>query len=325
MERKTILVTGIGGNVAQGVLRNILSLNLDINIIGVDISPFTAGNHLCNRTYVVPYAYDEGYITTIKGIIEKEKVEVVIPTTDYEVYYLSSNKEELNTTIAASDADTAKIYLDKYLTYQHHQKLQIPFAQSWLPGEFNNEVSDIIIKPREGRGSKNIHINPANPQSFSDEFVIQPLHKGIEITTAFYVKLDGTLHGLFTMERELANGATSKSITTKKYDAELEKIIQKMIMGNGLYGSINLQSMVDDKANVMPFEINCRISGTNSIRHNLGFQDVKYTIQEYLLNQQPDAIKAIDGVAVRMLSDVIYPNATSTDQLNNNTSPHILY
>jgi carbamoyl-phosphate synthase large subunit len=203
--------------------------------------------------------------------------------------------------------------------------MQIPFAQSWLPSEFKNEVSDIIVKPREGRGSKNVHINPENPQGFSDEYIIQPLYKGVEITTAFYVKRDDTLHGLFTMERELANGATSKSITTKKYDAELGKIINKMIANKGLYGSINLQSIVDSEGNIIPFEVNCRISGTNSIRHNLGFQDVKYTIQEYLLNQQPDEINAIDGVAVRMLSDVIYPNATNINQLNNNTAPHILY
>ncbi|GAB2975138.1 hypothetical protein GCM10027049_07060 [Mucilaginibacter puniceus] len=325
MERKTILVTGIGGNVAQGALRNILSLNLDIDIIGVDISAFTAGNHLCNRTYVVPYAYHEQYIPIIKEIIEKEKVDVVIPTTDYEVYYLALNKAALNTTIAASDADTAKIYLDKYLTYLHHHQLQISFAQSWLPSEYKNNVDNIIVKPREGRASKNIHINPSNPQSFSDEYVIQPLHKGIEITTAFYVKRDGTLHGLFTMERELANGATSKSITTNKYDAELGKIINKMIASKGLYGSINLQSIVNDEGTIIPFEVNCRISGTNSIRHNLGFRDVVYTVQEYLLNRQPEPINAIEGVAVRMLCDVIYPNATSTDQLNNNASPYILY
>jgi carbamoyl-phosphate synthase large subunit len=325
MERKTILVTGIGGNVAQGALRNILSLNLDIHIIGTDISAFTSGNHLCDQTYVVPYAYDEQYISTIKSIIEKENVDVIIPTTDYEVYYLALNKSVLNVTIAASDTEMSKIYLDKYLSWQHHHKLQIPFAQSWLPSEYKNEANDIIVKPREGRGSKNIHINPANPQSFSDEFVIQPLHKGIEITTAFYIKRDGTLHGLFTMERELANGTTSRSCTTQKYDADLERIIQKMIAHKGLYGSINLQSIVDDKGHIIPFEINCRISGTNSIRHNLGFRDVEYTIQEYLLNRQPDNIKAIDGIAVRMLCDVIYSNATSTQQLNNNTSPHILY
>lgn len=325
MERKTVLVTGIGGNVGQGVLRNIKSLDLEITIIGTDISSFTAGNHLCDCTYQVPYSYDESYIPTIQKIIEKEKIQLVIPTTDYEIYYLSLNQPILKAKVVASDPEIAKIYLDKYLTYTHHKALDIPFSKSWLPSEFEFEVDDIIVKPREGRGSRGIHINPENPKNFSDDFMIQPLHKGIEITTAFYVKRDGSLHGLFTMERELTNGTTSKSKTTKKYDGLLEVIIKKMIQNKGLLGSINLQSIVNDKGEILPFEVNCRISGTNSIRHNLGFQDVKYTIQEYLFNQEPDEVKSIDGVAVRLLYDVIYPNVIDDSELNNNSSNHIIY
>lgn len=325
MEKKVVLVTGIGGNVGQGVLRNIKSLDLGIVIIGTDIASFTAGNHLCDATYEVPYSYSENYISTIQSIVKKEKVDLIIPTTDYEIYYLSLHQADLEAKVVASNSETAKIYLDKYLTYQHHKSLNIPFAQSWLPSEFNNEISDIIVKPREGRGSRGIHINPKNPKDFSDDFMIQPLHKGIEITTAFYVKKDGSLHGLFTMQRELVNGATSKSQTTKVYDDQLRSIIEKMIEQKGLIGSINLQSIVDDTGEIIPFEVNCRISGTNSIRHNLGFQDVKYTIQEYLLDQQPDEVNAIDGIAVRLLYDVIYPNATNELELNNNTSQHIIY
>lgn len=325
MERKTVLVTGIGGNVGQGVLRNIKSLDLDIRVVGTDIASFTAGNHLCDFTYQIPYSYSENYISTVQEIIEKEKIQLIIPTTDYEIYYLSLHQDSLKVKVVASKAETAKIYLDKYLTYAHHKALNIPFATSWLPSEFDNEANDIIVKPREGRGSRGIHINPENPKRFSDDFVIQPLHKGIEITTAFYVKKDGSLHGLFTMERELTNGATSKSKTTKQYDRELEAIIKKMIQPKGLVGSINLQSIVDDQGGIIPFEVNCRISGTNSIRHNLGFQDVKYTIQEYLLNESPDEVKAIDGIAVRLLYDVIYPNATDESDLNNTKSQHIIY
>lgn len=325
MEKRTIMVTGIGGNVGQGVLRNIRSLNLDIRVIGIDISSFTAGNHLCDQTYKVPYSYMNNYIPIIQQIIDKEKVELVIPTTDYEIYFLSFNQSILNAKVAASTAEVAKIYLDKYLTYQHHSKLNIPFAQSWLPSEFDDNIDDIIVKPREGRGSRGIHLNPKNPKEFGDEYVIQPLYKGIEITTAFYVKKDGSLHGLFSMERELTNGATSKSNTNKSFDQQIELIIKEMIKVNGLVGSLNLQSIVDENGNVIPFEVNCRISGTNSIRHNLGFQDVKYTIQEYLLMEQPDEIKAIDGIAVRLLYDIIYPNAIDEEDLNNNLSPHIIY
>lgn len=325
MERKTVLVTGIGGNVGQGVLRNIKSLDLGITIIGTDISSFTAGNHLCDFTYQVPYSYDENYIPTIQRIIEKENVQLVIPTTDYEIYYLSLHQSALKAKVVACEPEIAKIYLDKYLTYTHHKTLDIPFSKSWLPSEFEFEKNDIIVKPREGRGSRGIHINPENPKNFSDDFMIQPLHKGIEITTAFYVKRNGSLHGLFTMERELTNGATSKSKTIRKYDDKLRIIIEKMIQSKGLVGSINLQSIVNDKGEIIPFEVNCRISGTNSIRHNLGFQDVKYTIQEYLLDQEPDEVNAIDGIAVRLLYDVIYPNAKNELELNNNTSKHTIY
>ncbi|RZJ52369.1 MAG: ATP-grasp domain-containing protein [Flavobacterium sp.] len=325
MEKKVVLVTGTGGNVGQGVLRNIKSLNHDITIIGTDIASFTAGNHLCDFTYQVPYAYSDEYISTIQSIIEKENVNLVIPTTDYEVYYLALNQSVLTAKVAASNSETAKIYLDKYLTYLHHKSLDIPFSKSWLPSEFENEIKDIIVKPREGRGSRGIYINPENPKAFSDEYMIQPLHKGIEITTAFYLTKTGNLHGLFTMQRELTNGATSKSQTTKVYDTELRKIIEKMIQSKGLSGSINLQSIVTNEGEIIPFEVNCRISGTNSIRHNLGFQDVKYTIQEYLLNEQPDEVSAIDGIAVRLLYDIIYPNANNESELNNNKSQHIIY
>ncbi len=325
MEKRAIIVTGIGGNVGQGVLRNIRSLNLDVRIIGLNILPFSAGNYLCDRTYVVPYAYDEGYISEIQQIVRLENVCLIIPTTDYEVYHLSLSQNEIDAKVVASSPEIAKIYLDKYLTYKHHSKLAIPFAKSWLPDEFNFEVKDIIVKPREGRGSRDIHINPSDPKAFSNEYVIQPLYRGVEITSAFYVKKDGTLHGLFTMQRELSNGATSKSSTVKTYDAQIKEIIDRMITVKGIAGSMNIQSIVSDNGDIVPFEVNCRISGTNSIRHNLGFQDVKYTLQEYLLNQEPDKADPIDGIAIRLLYDIIYPNALNESELNNNTSSHIVY
>ena len=98
-----------------------------------------------------------------------------------------------------------------------------------------------------------------------------------------------------------------------------------MIDLGGLKGSFNLQSIVTENNEIVPFEVNCRISGTNSIRHNLGFQDVKYTVQEYLFNQNPDEAKPINGIATRILMDIVYPQATDESQLNNKTSKHFLY
>jgi carbamoyl-phosphate synthase large subunit len=325
MEKKTVLVTGIGGNVGQGILRNIISLNLPIRLIGTDIASFTPGNHLCDATYKVPYSYDESYIPTLQKIIDTEHVDVVLPSTDYEIYYLSANASKLNATIVTSEAKTAKTYLDKYESYVFLSQNNIPFAKSWLTGEYDFSEKEIIAKPREGRGSRGIILNPENPNQLPNGYMIQPLVKGIEITTAVYVNKQGFLHGLFTMERSLTNGTTTESKVVFQYDKQMKIIAQKMIDLGGLVASFNIQSIITKDGEIVPFEINCRISGTNSIRHNLGFQDVKYAIQEYLLNEAPDEPKPIEGIATRILMDVVYPNTSNFDELNNNSVSHIIY
>ncbi|WP_405325909.1 ATP-grasp domain-containing protein [Leeuwenhoekiella sp. LLG6367-2.1] len=309
MEKKTILVTGIGGNVGQGILRNINSLNLNLRLIGIDIESFTSGNHLCDATYKVPYSYDVDYIPSLIKIINEESIDLIIPSTDYEIYYLSFNRALLNVTVVASDAVIAKTFLDKYATFIYLSENNIPFAKSWLTGDYDFSEKDIIAKPKEGRGSRGLLINPENPNDLPEGYMIQPLHKGLEITTAVYVTKDNKLHGLFTMQRKLTNGTTTESIVVFDYDNQLREIAQNMINLGGLKGSFNIQSIVTDTGDIIPFEINCRISGTNSIRHNLGFQDVKYALQEYLLNEKPDAPKPIKGIACRILMDVIYPEA----------------
>ena len=111
MDAKTVLVTGIGGNVGQGILRNINSLQWPIRIIGCNVSDFSSGNYLCDASYKVPYAFEEHYISEINKIVGKENVDLIIPSTDYEVYYLSLKSKLLKAKIVASDPEIAKIFL----------------------------------------------------------------------------------------------------------------------------------------------------------------------------------------------------------------------
>jgi carbamoyl-phosphate synthase large subunit len=166
MEKK-ILVTGIGGNVGQGILRNIRDCFPEVIIVGVDIAIFTSGNFLCDKTFQVPYSYEDNYIKVIQSIVEEEKIDLIIPSTDYEVYYLALSKCALKTNVVVSDYQIAKIYLDKYETFLHHSKHNIPFAKSWLPKDYDFSEKEIIAKPREGRGSRGILINPLNPSEFN--------------------------------------------------------------------------------------------------------------------------------------------------------------
>ena len=327
MVEKTVLVTGIGGNVGQGILRNIIDLNYNIKLIGCDITSFNPGNHLCDKTFKVPYSYEDGYINSINNIINECNVDLIIPSTDYEVYYLGLNRNEIKTKVVVSDSEISKFLLDKYLTFELFSKYDIPFAKSWLPKDYYNTVNSIIAKPRKGRGSRGIIINPEKFNHLDDSYLIQEMHEGIEITTSIYINRDNKVHGICSMERKLTNGTTSQIIINDKYDSIFLDIANKIANLGGIKGSINVQSIVDKNGHVFPFEINCRISGTNSIRHNLGFQDVKYTLQEYLFDEEPDIvdIKNNKAIAVRILMDVIYPEAKSFNDLNNNSVKHIIF
>lgn len=325
MDYKTVLVTGIGGNVGQGILRNVRSSGYNVRIIGCDIANFTSGNYLCDKTYQVPYSYDENYIPVMQDIITSEKVDLVIPSTDYEVFYLSSAKDRLNAFVLACDAGIAHKFLDKYETFLLFREAGIPFAQSWLPRNYDFSQQDIIAKPREGRGSRGILVNPADISGLGDDYMIQTMYKGIEITTAIYVDKNAEIYGIFSMERKLENGTTSRTIVNDTYDAEFLEIVQSIVSLGGIRGSINLQSIVDEKGGIHPFEVNCRISGTNSIRHCLGFKDVVYGLQEYLYGEAPEKVAITKGIATRVLLDVVYPDATSFESLNNSASNHIVY
>ena len=326
MEKKVVLVTGIGGNVGQGIIRNITKTGFPIKVIGCNVTDFSAGNHLCEVFYKVPYAMDDSYIDTINAIVTQENVDLIIPSTDYEVYYLSKYRAELKCKAVVSELDTTERYLDKYISYTYHNAHQLPFAPSYLPSTYPVGLfKDIILKPREGRGSRGIHINPIDIHTFSDEYMVQQLVNGKEITTAFYVNNQKELHGFINLERKLDNGATNECFVNRNYDETLEIILKQIIAKNNFVGSANLQSIVTDSGEIIPFEINCRISGTNSIRSNFGFEDVRYTLEEHLYNLPASIPNIIEGAAVRIMMDVIYPNKGDINSLKDKSSEHYIF
>jgi carbamoyl-phosphate synthase large subunit len=326
MATKKIIVTGIGGNVGQGIIRNIKALDYDVKIAGTNVTDFSAGNYLCDTFYKVPYAFDAGYIEAIIEIVNKEKADLIIPSTDFETFYLSKNSASIPCKIAVSGADATRIYLDKYETWKHHNAHGIPFAASLLPSSYSTNFKEYIVKPKKGRGSRGIYINPKDLSGFSDEeYMVQELHRGEEITTAFYVTNENKLLGCITMSRTLENGMTNLCKVVHAYDDALKPIIEKMIQSSVIRGSANIQSIVTADGQIMPFEVNCRISGTNSIRSNFGFKDIQYTLQEFLFGQTPDQPVITSGVAVRVLLDVIYPDQKDFNNISDNSSPHYIF
>lgn len=320
---KKVLVTGVGGVVGQGILRNLRSEPFDIAIIGTNTTAVSAGNHLCDAVHVMPFAYHADYIPQMAALVAREGVDLVIPSTDYEVYHLMAAQDRLPAVVAASPAAVSGMCLDKYVNYERFRDVGLAFAESCLPSAYHGQFERTVVKPREGRGSRNVFVDPADPRTFGDDYMVQEYLDGEELTTTFYVRKDGSLHGLVTLSRELEQGNTARCEVVQQHDGALRAMIEAMIAAFPFRGSCNLQTRVTAKG-IVPFEINCRISGTNSVRAQFGFRDVAYTVQEYLLGQTPDACALTRGSAIRVIMDIIYPGI-GLDQVANRFDDHRIF
>jgi carbamoyl-phosphate synthase large subunit len=300
-------------------------MNRGVKIIGSNTKYLSSGNHLCDRVRLTPFATDSDYIQTVRKICEDESINLIIPSTDYECYCLSIEKNrELLPTVATSPEKTNEVFLDKYRTSRLFDEYDIPFAKSVLPSGYGGEFEEVVVKPREGRGSRDVYFDPENIDGFNDGYVVQKRYIGEEVTTAFYVTKGNELHGFVTFLRELESGATHLCEVTHAYDDQILEIIRGMMSRLEIRGSCNIQSIVTSAGRVVPFEVNGRISGTNSIRSQFGFKDVQYTAEEYLFNQEPEAVYLKNGSAVRVLMDVIYPDI-GMEFIHNNENVHYLF
>jgi carbamoyl-phosphate synthase large subunit len=326
MEKKTVIVTGIGGNVGQGILRNLIASGFPLTLIGTNITALSAGNHWVDGFHIVPYGDDPAYLPRIIDIIRAENADLIIPSTDSEAYELSRVAGRLGCNLATSPAPATETYLDKWLSHVAHKEHGIPFADTVLPSAYRGDYARAIAKPRKGRGSKGILRDVQDVSGLNDtEYVVQEQIAGKEITTAVYCSyISGVLKGTITMERSLENGATTYTKVTRLHDKMMEGMARQMIDVFGLRGSFNIQSIVKPDGEIVPFEVNCRISGTNSIRQGFGFKDVIYTAQELLYGIEPQSPEITEGVAYRYLADVIYATGPDADSLlGNRTDTHI--
>ena len=319
----TILVTGIGGNVGQGVARIIRAVDPGLRIVGTNTEEVSGGNHLCDSVHRVPAATEPAYLEAITRITRHENPSLVIPCTDYEAHALASLGADLPPS-GLSDSAVATTFLDKWKTFQTFVAFGLPFAPSSLPSAYDRRFSPVIVKPREGRGSRDLHWNPPRPDLYDDTFVVQEILSGDELTIAAYVTQAGQLHGFIVLRRFLLAGTTNLCETVFDHDTRIAEFLEKLIRAIPVRGPFNVQAIACSDGSIVPFEVNGRVSGTASIRHHLGFRDVEYLLAEFVWKRPLAPVRITPGSAVRYLTDVIYPGLDLVSSRDRAT-PHIIF
>lgn len=310
---ESVLVTNVGGTLAQGALRTWRTAKVNARFVGLQWQQYSAANLLCDKVYRYPSSYQEDGepdLEFLKKICVEENIKLIVPTTDSDTYFLQKYAADLPQ-VACSDQETSLAFYDKLLTWKRFREADIPFAQSCLPSQYTSgQYPAVIAKPRRGGLSRDIYRNPQHPQQFPDDFLLQELVDGTEITVGFYVKRNGILHGFVVLERSLTRGSTSAAVLTREYDAQIESILSNMLIHFPIRGSCNFQAMVTPQGRVVPFEVNGRLSGTNALRAAMGFADNVWLLEEWLFAKEPSSYVITPSLGVASYMFYVVPGSS---------------
>lgn len=281
---KVILITGIGGDISQGVATILRENRHDLRLIGVDVHTQHGGHLFVDQFDLVPNASSPEYVDAIKAIVRKYSVDVVIPMSEPELG-AARPFSELAPGVKWITAGERVVVagLDKLETMRALAELGVPVPWTKHVSEGRPMAYPCILKNRSGSGSRAVfaisndedvdYLVKRYPDAIFQE-LLEPAER--EVTCAVYRRRDGEVASLL-MLRRLTGGFTGWAKVIK--DEETSRMCEVIAQGLDLRGSMNIQLRLTDKGPRV-FEINPRFSSTVLMRHRLGYTDVLWALDE---------------------------------------------
>ncbi|MBI3819578.1 MAG: ATP-grasp domain-containing protein [Planctomycetes bacterium] len=288
-----LLVTGVGSNIGQGILKSLRESDVGANVVGTDVYRYAAGSAWCDASYTVPFARDARYVPALIDILQKHGTDLVLIGSEMETHVLAHERarieRETRAKVVVSDADMIDQCGDKYGIAQLFKKANINYPDSI--GDMNQRRAfvarlgyPVICKPRLGWSARSVvkiedeasldyyALHTPNP-------VIQEYLEGEEFTCAVVFDRDGRYADHVVMRRDLLNGTTYRAEVVSRPD--IDRYIIDFSKTVKLRGSVNIQLRVTSRGPVA-FEMNPRFSGTTAIRMKAGFNDVAAVVHNFL-------------------------------------------
>ena len=291
--KTTVLVTGAGALLGQGVIKSLRLAGRDYRIVAVDPDPRGVALHWADAAYLVPMASAPDYLDVIGSVLERERPAAVLIGTDRELLPLACHRKRLeaayDTRIVVSSPDLIRMADDKWLTYQFLKSNGFPHPRSALPDGVDALLREcdfpLVVKPRKGARSEGVY-------SVNDEedlrFALRRTRNAIvqecvgtpqdEYTSGVLVS-DDQVHSVVTMRRDLRDGNTYRAyvVPDSPFDSFLAQVAGKL---HG-FGPVNFQFRVENGVAKI-FEINARFSGTTPLRAYAGFNEVDHFLRHVL-------------------------------------------
>lgn len=161
MAKARILLTTAGGGNANNLIRSVHNSELDCYFVGTNISKFELMKSIADKNYIVPRFSSDEYVESVKKIMEKEKIDFMIPNHENEIRaIIHFNDREMLDRCFIPSRETVDLCLDKLrLTEVIMEKCQdmVPVSMQVRSQddvtEFLKKQSPAWIRLKRGAGS----------------------------------------------------------------------------------------------------------------------------------------------------------------------------
>lgn len=287
----TVLITGISGDIGLSVLQILRRSFPSWTIWGCDLHHESAGAALVDSFFTSVRPSEPRYINLIEQYIQSGHIDLVIPCSEPEILFLSNPNHSLSVPTITANRKSIEIGSDKQRTADFLKQAGLPAPTTISASERWTGQYPHIVKPRDGRGSRSVFMSNDQAEDslyrtlFPDSVFQELLSPSDqEITCAVYGTIDNQV-AVLALRRRLNGGSTSWCEVID--DPTITDLCVRIARLLELIGSINIQ-LIRTSRGPMVFEINPRFSSTLEIRDQLGFCDLRWSIEEEFLNRQPD-------------------------------------
>lgn len=262
----TVLIPGASAPAGINTIKSLRISDFRGKVLSTDSNNLSAGFYLSDFYEVIPEAEADDYLEVLLNIIDKYSVEVLMPSSGYDIFPFSEYKSKLKkhgVFPIVSDRKILEICRDKISTFNHlNKEFNLPFT-TLKPEEIGS--FPIIAKPRYGKGSRDvIQVNDEKElQYVSSKYagmIYQEFLPGDEYTIDVMSDLEGTpIVSVPRVRLQTKSGISTKGkiILDKYLIEESMEIVRKL----KIIGPSCIQMKKDKIGDFKLVEINPRLGG----------------------------------------------------------------
>lgn len=315
----TVVVTGVGAIIGQGIVKSLRQCTRTVRVVGIDRNPHSIGPHICDAFYAKPDCDESSpdYLNFWQETLHKEKVDLVLPGLEVDLFFLNGQRQSLSATgatLGLNKSELIELARDKWSLGLELAKAGLVPIPSVLSKDWNECVSKLgsppfLLKPRQGNGSRGIArlYDEADLRYWAKKsegnFMIQKIigNDDEEYTVGAFGFGDGNSLSPIIFRRRLSPAGNTQYAEVVE-DPIIEQVTRKLSMHFKPAGPTNYQFR---KEHGIPYllEINPRLSSSSSLRAGFGYNEAEMALDFYLDGIKPEMPKVTKGQAWRYSED----------------------